>query len=357
MSGLEFLADAVLALALMREVRNVLQTRTFGHGRHVCARQGTSRLEVLIPASGESATSVADAQARFQRLRTRFRMLGTRGEPQEKPTLLNVAITRADHRITHHVIYDVDSSPTAPPEVMGCQVAQQLALYVTPRHTDSRGFWQGMADNQTLWAAGYESRSLDHSNVYYLVGHGLAVSRTIMVEQGGFRTGLPGEDIHLGYCLALRGIRPCRLPGLDICDAPIGWRRMHLQSERWFIGEVTALRDAAREYPGGGSLLLRRGLGLLFWMWGPWVVLAALWSSSAPVAFTLLMLLVRRLAWARVVRLGERRPVHWLESETRFLGFLVKPGASAVASLLAISRVIWRRGNLRHIERERRMRI
>lgn len=262
-----------------------------------------------------------------------------------KGALINALVASGELDDTTRVtIYDADSRPTGLRHAADGDrpVSQQLTLY---RASPQAGeFWQGCAANQTAWALGYEHRRLKGSRTHYLVGHGL----TIEVEElrrRPLRSTLPGEDLLLGYELSAAGYRTAVSPATDVAGIPETVQEFVRQSGRWYAGEVSALEAVARTAspsPRLVALLTGRTLGLMFWLVGPWLILAA--AATLPHGSRSLRACAVAAVAARVARwrATERRDTPGVDdplaAAIRLAGFNAKPALASIGALWALSR-------------------
>lgn len=345
----------VLTALSIREFRNssACIAAKYGTSRHVCSGGLGEGVEVVVAASGEPPSAINDCVDAFSNLGCEAIVRVMDAPNVDKPTLLNEAMRMAASPSV--LIYDIDSRPTQFPHPRSCVIAQQLSVYAIAEK--DRSFWQGVADNQSFWALGYERRSLVDGCRFYLVGHGLLLRRGIR-DLAEFRIGKPGEDLYLGYQASVGGLKPCILEGFDVCTAPVGFRRMFFQSERWLVGELTALLDIRASRDGSSlPLVLFRSLGIVFWIVGPWITLAALAGSGMFVAASVIAVMVRYAEWRILLRAldGAIAPISGTSSAGRFVGFLAKPIVGSVASVWALGRLFVNGGGMGHIVREERI--
>lgn len=268
------------------------------------------------------------------------------GDPS-KGALINAFVAQGTLANGIVSIYDADSRPTSlRHKRLGSPViSQQLSVYTPPRRVGGggwrTGFWSGCASNQSAWALGYERRSL-RGRSFYLIGHGLTMDVSYLAETP-FAEGVPGEDILLGYRMAMAGIDVAISPGVDVAEAPEAlWEFLH-QSGRWFMGEWCSLR-AVTQHRGNPfvrlRLLGRRHVGLAFWAAGPPFVFACTVTgirSRARWAW-LALIVVRGARWAATERIERRhRPIP-SNHLARFVGFNGKPLLASVGAFWAVVR-------------------
>jgi hypothetical protein len=305
-----------------------------GTVEHLCGLAPTIPITVVSP-EDRPAEWRAPSQVQYLRLDCD----GSKG------ALINALVASGGLDDTTTVtVYDADSRPTGLRHAVGADrpVSQQLSLYRASPHAGP--FWQGCAANQTAWALGYEHRRLKRSRTHYLVGHGL----TIDVEElrrWPLRPGLPGEDLLLGYQLSAAGRRTAVSPALDVAGIPESVPEFVRQSGRWFAGEVSALGAVARTAspsPRLVALLAGRTLGLLFWLVGPWLTLAAaatLARGPRPLRACAVAAAACRVAqWRATERADPPGADGPLAAAARLAGFNAKPALASVGALWALGR-------------------
>ena len=291
------------------------------------------RVTFLVAAaeSGQS-TAVALREARAE-------VVTISGDDHSKAALIN-----AFARLTEapFALYDADSTPTSLPirPSSEVEVVQQLSHYHHNKNAD--GFWGGVALNQTRWSFSFEANNARRRHGWYLVGHGLAIYPELLRRQP-FLSGIHGEDLELGYRLSYCGgqIR-VDVSGIDHAEVPTSVEELIEQSSRWFIGEVSALRQVVGRY-GFKSHLLMRICGLGFWLLGPPCLVAVV---AASLRYRRWVALVALSLAAGVELASFRRLNKWLEAEglsparklSSLVGYWVKPALFSLGGFRAITR-------------------
>jgi hypothetical protein len=146
-------------------------------------------------------------------------------------------------------------------------VISRLSLY---QSRTAKGFFEGLALRQSWWSVMFEARMWMRRRVWYLVGHGLSVRRSLL--QSYLSADAISEDLSLGYDLSVSNATVRIGTDVDIALAVDSIGGVVLQSGQWFAGEW----DGTRRLPVRHRLL-RRTEVLFSW--------SAAWLLIVVVAF------------------------------------------------------------------------
>jgi hypothetical protein len=324
-------AAAVVTAALVR--RSMVGIRAVDRASHLadrhCKVSTSDNTIVFVPVKGEP--DQAEASARWwaeqgvaevwfvtseteQPPLTRQRLAAVPGtkvfrEPSaNKAGQLNDALDRLHDEVEAVAFFDSDSRPSGNVNLSEHSlVTIAPSLYRTNFSSPHRAFAEGLALAQTVWSLGFEASMGKRRRLWYTVGHGLIVDRSIL-GQTTFDETLLVEDLGLGYRLS---------PGLTAAEGQFTDTSLFFASAgayfegigRWFIGDLQAVLRQGRT-----PLVMVRAIELVTtWLFGPALVSWALFqlaladrrlalaATSTLAAMTVVPAeLVRRRVWPRL---------------------------------------------------------